>query len=78
MVYVRDKYTRALLGEITEQQLCFLIDQLEEEYDRDTDYYINQATIDMFESRKADAELVNLLRNALGTRQDMEIEWSRW
>ena len=76
MIQLRDKETGAFIGTITEAQLQLLIDQLEEESAEDRDYYINQATLDLFEQRGADADLLALLRQALGTREDMEIEWS--
>jgi len=77
MIELRDKDTGAFLGTITEAQLQFLIDQLEEEDSEDTDYYINRATIDMFEQEGADPQLLALLRESLGTRDDMEMQWSR-
>ena len=77
MIKLYDKETGALHGEISELQLRFLMDQLEEELLQDVDYYINQATLDMFASRGADVELLELLRQALGSREDMEIRWSR-
>ena len=77
MIQLRDKETGAFVGTITEAQLQFLMDQLEEESTEDTDYYINQATLDLFEERGADADLLALLRQALGTREDIEIEWSQ-
>ena len=77
MIELRDKKTGAFLGTISEAQLQFLIDQLEEESIRDQDYYINIATLDMFEGAGGDPELLALLRQSLGTRQDMDIAWSR-
>jgi hypothetical protein len=77
MIELRDKDTDAYLGSITEAQLQFMIDQLEEEDSEDTDYYINQATIDMFEERRADPQLLDILRKALLSRNDMEVRWSR-
>ncbi len=76
MIEIRNKETRELLGTITEEQLKFLIDNLEEEGLEDQDYYINRATLDMFEERGIDAALLQLLRKALGAKEDMEIEWS--
>ena len=64
------------IGTLTEKQLQFLIDQLEEESLEDQDYYINVATLDMFESKGADAELMSMLRTAMGDRQEMDIRWS--
>jgi hypothetical protein len=77
MVELRDKETRQVLGEITEDQFEFLMDQLEEESSGDTDYYINAATLDMFEEQGIDPELLTLLRDGLGDRDSMEIEWSK-
>ena len=55
----------------------FLIDQLEEESTEDMDYYIDHATLDLFEDMGAEADLLALLRQALGTRDGIEIVWSR-
>lgn len=77
MIELRDKETGRSLGSITENQLQFLIDQLEEESSSDTDYYLNSATLDMFTDNGIDPQLLALLRGALGNREDMEIEWTR-
>jgi processive 1,2-diacylglycerol beta-glucosyltransferase len=77
MIKIRDKETGADLGTITETQLQFLIDQLEEESETDQDYYLNKPTLEMFAERGADAELLAFLRRAMGDREEMEIVWSR-
>ena len=77
MIEFYDKDTLDLLGTISQEQFQFMQDQLEEESLRDRDYYINAPTIDMFEQRGADAQLLALLRQALGNRDDMEIVWRR-
>ena len=77
MIELRDKKTGDFLGTISEAQLQFLIDQLEEESIRDQDYYINLATLDMFERAGADPDLMELLRDSLGTREEMDIVWAR-
>jgi processive 1,2-diacylglycerol beta-glucosyltransferase len=77
MIEVRDKETGAQLGSISEKQLQFLIDELEEEHREDQDYYINRPTIEMFAEHGADEELLQFLRKALGDREEMEIEWTR-
>ncbi len=63
------------IGEITRNQLDFLIDQLEAEAQDDRDYHINRPTIDMLEEEHGETELVELLREALGNRDEMEIRW---
>jgi len=77
MVELRDKETGRILGSISDEQLQFLIDQLEEEPETDTDYYIDAATLSMFEEKSIDPLLLTLLRDALGDREGMEIEWKR-
>jgi len=77
MIKLYDKDTGVYFGSITEEQLQFLIDQLEEESTEDTDYYLNQATLDLLDDAGADAGLLALLRQALGTREDIEIQWVR-
>ena len=76
MNVLRDKETGATLGNISDQQLQFLIDQLEEESADDTDYYINKDSLEMFAEQGADPQLLGLLQRALGDREGMEIEWS--
>jgi processive 1,2-diacylglycerol beta-glucosyltransferase len=65
------------LGEITEEQLRFLIDTLEEESLEDKDYYLNGATIEMMEREGGDPALIKMLRTALGDKDGVEIRWER-
>lgn len=75
MIQLYDEERDRHIGNISEEQLQFLIDQLEEESTRDTDYYISAATIDMLEANGAAAELVALLRVALSGRDGFELGW---
>ena len=77
MIHLFDDETGAPVGTITEDQLQYLTDQLEEESAEDTDYYINRDTLDIFEQDGADPALLKVLRVALGTRDEMEIRWER-
>jgi len=77
MIKLTDKETGARLGFITEEQLAALVDALEEEFEEDRDYYISRVTLEAFETEGVDSELVEILRLALGDREDMEILWSR-
>jgi processive 1,2-diacylglycerol beta-glucosyltransferase len=77
MIYLHEKSTRKLLGTISEAQLQFLIDQLEEEWLEDHDYSITTLLLDAFEADGADPELIAVLRNALGGQAEIEIVWSR-
>ena len=66
-----------LLGEITETELASLTSLLEEETAEDRDYYIMADTVDYLEANGADAALVALLRNAVGSQEGVEIRWTR-
>jgi processive 1,2-diacylglycerol beta-glucosyltransferase len=72
-----DNETQRQLGEITEAQLQFLLDHLEEESSDDQDYYLNRATLEIFAQAGADPALLSLLWQGLGEREDMEIRWTR-
>jgi hypothetical protein len=77
MVKLYDKESSAPVGEITEGQLAFLIDHLEETSETDQDYYIDLATLDMLRSEGADAELLSVLATGLGGRPGFEVRWER-
>ena len=77
LVRLFDAETGAAVGSITDEQLQFLKDQLEEESEVDQDYYINQLTLEVFEEDGADPALLEVLRKALGGREEMELRWAR-
>ena len=77
MIKLRDVDTGDLLGSITKDELQFLIDNLEEEWEGDTDYYLNRTTIDMLADEGADKALIELLNKALGERESIEIVWEK-
>ena len=77
MIRLYEKATNAPLGAITEAQLQFLIDQLEEEWLEDQDYAITPLLLYTFEAEGADPQLVSVLRGGLGDREEIEISWRR-
>ena len=77
MITLHDKNTQQLIGEINEEQLQFLIDELVEEDSADQDYYINRDQLDQFEEKGGDETLIQMLRDALGTKGDMDIIWTK-
>ena len=76
MVELKDKDTGLSLGPITEAQLQFLVDHLEEEAHDDRDYFLNATTLDALEAKSSDPDLIGMLRRALGDREGIEIEWT--
>lgn len=77
VVSLVDLATNQPVGRISEADLAWLGGQLEKESEDDTDYYFDRATLDMLESAGAAPALMAVLRNALGTRDDMELRWTR-
>ncbi len=64
-----------VIGTVDEDDLQLLIDQLVEEDEEDTDYYITPMTIDLLEESGASAELVSILREAVGDSEGVDIAW---
>ena len=77
MITLYDNETGDKLGTINEEELQFLQTNLEEEWLEDQDYYINLATLEMFAERGSDSALLDVLRQGLRGRDEMEIRWSR-
>ena len=77
MIRLLNKETGALLGAVSEGDLQLLVDQLEEEDSADTDYYVCADTIDLLESNGASADLLSILRKALGDAEGVEVGWKR-
>jgi hypothetical protein len=77
MVNLYNKSTGDLIGEINEDELQFLIDQMEEESMQDQDYSITKMEIAYFDQHATVPHLVSLLREALGDQSEVIIVWSR-
>ena len=76
MVNLYNDRTNELIGEISTQQLQFLIDTLEEESLEDKDYAITAMTLGYFVELGADPGLVSMLREELGDKNEIVIRWS--
>ena len=77
MIQLSDKENGTPLGTISEADLQFLIDNLEEEWAEDTDYYLNRTTFEMLKKKGAGQSLLDILEPVFKQREDIEIEWSR-
>jgi hypothetical protein len=69
--------TGTVIGEISDDQLEFLVEQLEEEDSQDQDYFLDLETIDLLEETGADDALITLLRRALGSSEGIDVRWTR-
>ena len=63
------------IGVITENQLQFLIDNLEEEGIEDQDYYIDEDTLNFLAENDCDEELLAMLTEALEGRTSIDIRY---
>lgn len=77
MVYLYNQTTNDLIGEITEEELQFLIDQMEEESTKDQDYAITAMEIAYFSQHGATSHLIELLNEALADQPEVTILWTR-
>ncbi len=75
MITLSLKESGIVLGTVTEDDLQLLIDQLEEENEEDTDYYITPLTIDLLEEGGASPALVRILRDAVDDMEGVDIVW---
>jgi hypothetical protein len=77
VIRLLDKDTGADLGTISEDELQFLTDQLEEEHADDRDYYISRDELGIMKENGAQPALVSLLEAAIADREGVEIAWSQ-
>jgi len=77
MIKLKNKESGEMLGSISDDELQFLIDHLEEEFDEDTDYYLNRATVEMLSAEGAPRPLMDILEHSLGDHDDVEVQWVR-
>jgi len=77
VVTLLDAETNQPVGQITEAQLRFLMNHLEEESAEDRDYYISQDELDILQESGADEALVKTLRAALAGREGAEFSYVR-
>ncbi|HEY0254398.1 MAG TPA: hypothetical protein VGC41_22880 [Kofleriaceae bacterium] len=61
------------IGNISEEHKKFLVAQLEDDDEDDTDFEINHETLELLSDNDADPELLALLEKALGDDDAMTI-----
>jgi hypothetical protein len=77
MIKVFNKATGEFIGRISEAELEFLADQLEEESIHDTDYYMRIETLEQFAIDGAPAHLMDVLRGGMRSDNAIEIRWEK-
>ena len=77
MVDLVDKETGRSAGTLTDEQFEVLESHLERESPDDQDYWFDVASLDILEGEDVDPAVVQVLRSALGEREEMELRWHR-
>jgi processive 1,2-diacylglycerol beta-glucosyltransferase len=75
MIKLYDNENDHEVGTITEAQLAFLIEELADESLEEYTYNINPSVISYLEGAGAEADLIALLRQVLGSRTSMELRY---
>jgi hypothetical protein len=65
-----ETYASESLGTITENQLDFLIENLENEFEKDEECFLSPDTVNYLKNQGADSELISILEKALAGNQD--------
>jgi processive 1,2-diacylglycerol beta-glucosyltransferase len=77
VVTLYDVSSGAKVGRITEAQLQALTNWMEEESTDDRDYFVTAEDLDIMAEDGIDPTLIEVLRQALGKRDEMDIRYAR-
>ena len=77
MIALYDVASGAKVGRITEKQLEVLTGWMEEESTEDRDYYLTAEDCDLMLEQGIDPTLVDVLREALKSRDDMDLRYAQ-
>jgi len=77
MVKLYDKTSGKYLGRISDDELQFLIDNLEEESMTDVDYYLNRTVFNLLKEKGMSENLAKMIEQAMGKKDDIEISYER-
>ncbi|MCK4917919.1 MAG: hypothetical protein KAS51_06875, partial [Candidatus Omnitrophica bacterium] len=77
MVKLYNKISNEYLGEITDIDLQFLIDNLVEEHLNDIDYYINKEMLETLKEKGASQKLLEIIESAMGSDDNVEIRYEK-
>ena len=69
------KDSNQFLAELSDADLAHMVNLMEEESSKDTDYFIDLATVDILEEAGASAAMVEMLRGAVGDSDGIDIAW---
>lgn len=77
MYKLTNKTTEQNIGTISGDQMQFLVNHLEEESLNDKDYWLHRSLLETFKENGADSELLQILTDAFGENDELEIVWEK-
>lgn len=63
------------IGTVNDDHVKFLVAQLQEENDDNTEYFIDRDTLELLSDNGADPELIGILEKGLKGDDEMDISW---
>jgi hypothetical protein len=63
------------IGVISDVQLKFLVEQLEEDHEEDEEHFIDRESLELLSDNGADPELLGILEKGMGDDDEMKIAW---
>lgn len=76
-IRIIEKESGRTIGEASEEDLSILIGHMEEEHSTDQDYYVEHLAIEQLELLGASNHFVQLLKDAVGSSEGVDIVWAR-
>jgi hypothetical protein len=77
VITLRIKGSGEHIGTLSDSQLQYLIDELEEEHSQDQDYWLHRSQVEIFREKDADPALIEMLEKALGNDDEVEVVWEK-
>ena len=77
MFKLYEKSTNKFLGEISDEEVQFLRDYMEEEDLSDVDYYINKTIFNLLKEKGMSKNLTKIIEQAMGDKDEIEIRYER-
>jgi hypothetical protein len=77
MIALYDVASGSKVGRITDQQLAALMGWMEEESTEDRDYYLTAEDCELMLEQGLDPTLIEVLREALKGREDMDLRYAK-
>lgn len=77
MFELYEQGTGQYLGQISEEEMKFLSDHLEEEGMGDEDYYISRPVLEMLKENNLSGPVAALIESAMGDNDEVEIRFKK-